>query len=116
MLDQRQDLLDLERLLDHNLKHVSLIGEIPITDEDLDLLVSRLTDCLRSQGPGPGTDYLEDHGARVVVCFLVHLGVREYQEGDFWPHVTKAGSVVTCRPIFSHAGAEWSSKSSRVIA
>jgi len=90
MLDDGTDLFGMDWCLDAALKGVGLIGELPLTESDLDLMTKRLRECLDTRGLGPGTAHLEDCGARVVACFLVHLGVRKYQEGDFWGAVAKA--------------------------
>src|SRR5208337_4732433 len=89
-MDENVDLLRMDWSLDGRLKSVGLIGEISFTEEDLHAMGRCLKDCLDSRGPGPATAYLEYSGARVVACFLVHLGLREYRQAHFWGPVTRA--------------------------
>src|SRR5579883_472847 len=90
MFNKDAGLIDLDRSLHDHLTRVGLIGEIPLTEEDLELMAGRLRECLDTKGPGPGTEHLNERGARVVACLLVHLGVRGYREGDFWGAVAPA--------------------------
>ncbi len=70
MLDAGTDLLGMGWCLDAALKGVGLIGELPLTESDLDLMTKRLRECLDTRGLSPGTAYLELSAARLVACFV----------------------------------------------
>lgn len=80
-------LRDFEHLLSPMFREVSLIGEIPLSDNEEIQIEAALRELLRFSGPGKATQFLREEAQCTLACFLVWKGIRGYREGDYWTEV-----------------------------
>jgi len=85
MLENCETLDECELKLSAELRDVSLIGQVPLSDEDLGKLGALLSRWLR------GNDVVAcGRPSASLACLLVWVGVRGYSRGEYWPAVGEA--------------------------
>jgi hypothetical protein len=85
MLEGCKNLTDVERHLKEEVRKVSLLSQIPFSDEDFRIL-------RRAVIEAASLDFssLKERGGLSLSCFLVWMGIEHYDRGIFWPEVEKA--------------------------
>src|SRR3990170_1229525 len=86
MLEDCLSLSNCEKLLKAAIQGISLVGQIPLTEEDVDKLGSLIREKIQTNIKD-GTWELEKLFPTCLVCFLVFKGHEEYKSGDFWSSV-----------------------------
>ncbi len=87
MLESCKTLLEAEDLLRRSIREVSLIGQLALTDTDIELLRGFLTSADRN------FEKIE-HEARIsLASFLVWMGIKNYDQGSYWPQVQESLGV-----------------------
>ncbi|GEM_PF-4533748 len=85
MLEDCYNLRDCKKLLCPLIQQISLIGEIPLTEEDVDKLGRLIRETIKTDKDGKWK--LERFYQTCLACFLVFKGHEEYKSGDFWSSV-----------------------------
>ena len=80
-------LLEFEKKLRPSLREVSLIGEIPLSDDDALKIQQTLRGLIASTGPEYATYFLRYDAPYTLACFLVWKGIQGYHEGNYWSEV-----------------------------
>ena len=80
-------LLEFEKNLRPSLREVSLIGEIPLSDDDALKIQQALRGLIASTGPEYATYFLRYDAPYTLACFLVWKGIQGYHEGNYWSEV-----------------------------
>lgn len=84
------ELLAQELIFQAKIRSIDLIGEIPISKNDLDALASLLKRIFSKHPATVATDAIE-HGSPIsFALFLVTQGVYGYAGGDYWTSVSNA--------------------------
>lgn len=84
MLEGYHDLRQIEQQLRSHLSSLTLLGQMPLDEQDLQLL-RRL---LRSEMAN-GFSHVSQSSPLSFSCFLVQVGIREYDHGTFWPRAAR---------------------------
>jgi hypothetical protein len=93
MLEECTDLQACEIILSKAIKRVRLIGEIPLSDGDIEILANHIHNKI-SPSFSRGTAYLKAKTPTCFVCFLVGMGRFYDKQAGFWPIVEeKVGPV-----------------------
>lgn len=94
MLEGCRNLAESEaRIRDFVTTHgVNLLGEIPLSEEDVTWLDAEVRACLQ-QGARLATQFLVHKAPLSFATFLVWQGIRGYRDGDFWSAVHTATGV-----------------------
>jgi len=83
MLETCRDMLECESTLQQHLPSVRLLGQLPLTDSD----VERVFACIRRNLGGRVSANLPDvidGMPAVLACYLVWKGIQDYDEGTYW--------------------------------
>ena len=88
MLENCTDLLNCENQLAEAIKPVRLLGEIPLSDQDTELL-ARLVREVITPSISKGTRYLRTMAPACLACFLVGMGRFYDKETGYWPIVER---------------------------
>ena len=88
MLENCVDLQMCEIRLEEAVKSVRLLGEIPLSDQDIDLLARMVSDIV-APDISKGTRYLKTEAPTCLACFLVGMGRFYDKVSGFWPIVEK---------------------------
>lgn len=86
MLEPCTNLAECERILSAWVERISLLGQIPLSEAD----VQELNDLIASKmaaDPIGGSDFLWARAPTCLCCLLVWIGIREYRGGEYWPEV-----------------------------
>jgi hypothetical protein len=83
MLEHCPDLISCESILSPRTAEVSLLGQISLSEDDRGKL-ERLISSRMARDPNEATAFLRDKAPASLCCFLVGMGVRNYQGGDYW--------------------------------
>ncbi len=92
MLEHCNDLLECERVLSSRIGEIGLLGQIPLSADDIDKL-RNLISLQITADPRTGTDFLRDKAPTCLCCFLVWIGILKYQAGDYWTFVHQATNL-----------------------
>jgi len=93
MLENCTNLLNCENQLAEAIKPVRLLGEIPLSDQDIELL-ARLVREVITPSISKGTRYLRTMAPACLACFLVGMGRFYDKETGYWPIVEeKVGKI-----------------------
>ncbi|HXG91535.1 MAG TPA: hypothetical protein VNN73_04100 [Blastocatellia bacterium] len=70
------------------LAHASLVGQLPLDSEDIQILQGML----KAEFEDIAFDFstFKEHGRLSLSCFLVWAGIKDYEEGAYWPSVISA--------------------------
>lgn len=89
MLEDCGSLSDCENQLKPLIQQISIIGQIPLTEEDIDKLCNLIKEKTETNIE-EGTWELEKLFPTCFACFLVWKGHDEYRGGDFWSSVRES--------------------------
>ena len=93
MLENYADLLACETILSEAVKSARLLGEIPLSDTDIEILASLVRQNI-SPNISRGTAYLKTKAPTCFVCFLVGMGRFYDKQAGYWPIVeNKVGQI-----------------------
>ena len=93
MLEECKDLQSCEIILSEAIKRVRLVGEIPLSDSDIELLADFVHNKI-SPSFSKGTAFLRSKTPISFVCFLVGMGRFYDKQIGFWPIVEeKVGPI-----------------------
>lgn len=93
MLEICLELSDCEILLAESLTHVRLLGEIPLTDQDIEMLGGMVKE-VTTPDISKGTRILKTRYPTCFACFLVGMGRFYGKEVGFWPIVEKKAGPI----------------------
>ncbi|MHA1875723.1 MAG: hypothetical protein ACTSUC_04680, partial [Promethearchaeota archaeon] len=86
MIENCEDILECENKLSSITKKVNLLGEYPLSIEEVDKLgvfiKEQISDNIRQ-----GTKFLNTKAPTCLACFLVWKGILEYKDGDYWSQI-----------------------------
>ncbi len=95
MLENCVDLTACEDTLAELVKSVSLLSDIPLSEEDLEILAN-LVHQIITPNISRGTHYLRSNAPTCLACFLVGVGRFYDKETGYWPVVeNKVGLIDT---------------------
>lgn len=83
-------LTDWEKKFSPQLRKVELVGEIPITDQELDQISTYFGLLYTSRTESIALYSIEKNYPVTFLVFMVGYGIRGYSGGDFWPAFEKA--------------------------
>lgn len=86
-------LFEWEKILEDQFKQIELIGELDISESDIQDLASGLRACIERYGHKKGLDTLLKNFPCTWMTFLVFQGVYGYSEGDFWSSTAEAVGI-----------------------
>lgn len=93
MIENCSDLAQCEHKLSKEAQNVSLLGEIPLSPEDLDHLSTLIHQTI-TPDISKGTRLLELKAPTCLACFLVWMGIVGYRDGDYWSAVRESTGLV----------------------
>ena len=83
MIEECEDILECENRLSSVIPKISLLGEIPLSTEEADKLVSFIKERF-SDNIQEGTQFAKTMTPTCFAYFLVWKGIFEYRDGDYW--------------------------------
>ncbi|MDO9527635.1 MAG: hypothetical protein Q7J27_00575 [Syntrophales bacterium] len=83
MIEECNDILECENRLSPVIPKTSLLGEIPLSTEEVDKLGSFIKEQISDNIQG-GTKFLKTKTPTCFACFLVWKGIFDYSDGDYW--------------------------------
>jgi len=83
MLEICRDILECESTLQQHLPSVKLLGQLPLTDSDLERIFVYIHQNLAGMANEDLSDVIERTPA-VLACYLVWKGIWDYDEGTYW--------------------------------
>lgn len=86
MIEECEDILECENKLSPIIQKISLLGEIPLSVEEVDKLGAFIKEQI-SEDVQKGTRFLETKTPTCLACFLVWKGILDYRGGDYWSAV-----------------------------
>ena len=86
MIEECEDLLECENKLSPIIQEISLLGEIPLSVEEVDKLGTFIKKQI-SDDIQKGTRFLKTKAPTCLACFLVWKGILDYRGGDYWSAV-----------------------------
>ena len=86
MIEECEDILECENKLSPIIQKISLLGEIPLSVEEVDKLGAFIKEQI-SDDIQKGTKFLKTETPTCVSCFLVWKGILDYRGGDYWSAV-----------------------------
>ncbi len=86
MIEECEDILECENKLSPIIQEISLLGEIPLSVEEVDKLGTFIKEQI-SDDIQKGTKFLKTETPTCVACFLVWKGILDYRGGDYWSAV-----------------------------
>ena len=86
MLEECTDLPACESILSEAIKEIHLLGEIPLSDNDIDILTDLIHQKL-TPNFSRGTGYLKEKTPICFACFLVVMGRFYDKDAGYWPIV-----------------------------
>ena len=84
MLESCQNLDACEEILSNKVQGIHLLGEIDLTDEDVDILVNLIRQIISVYHPNE-IDYFKKHIPNSFAFFLVAMGKLYDKERGYWP-------------------------------
>lgn len=93
VIEDCSDLTQCEHKLSKEAQNVSLLGEIPLSPEDLDHLGTLIRQAISPDISG-GTRFLERKAPTCLACYLVGMGIVGYRDGDYWSAVRESTGLV----------------------
>jgi len=93
VIENCSNILQCEHKLSKEAQNVSLLGEIPLSPEDLDHLATLIRQAI-SPDISAGTRFLERKVPTCLACFLVWMGTSGYRDGDYWSAVRESTGLV----------------------
>jgi len=93
VIEDCSDLAQCEHKLSKEAQNASLLGEIPLSPEDLDHLGTLIRQAI-SPDISRGTRFLERKVPTCLACFLVWMGIVGYRDGDYWSVVRESTGLV----------------------
>ena len=93
VIENCSNILQCEQKLSKEAQNVSLLGEIPLSPEDLDHLGTLICQTI-SPDISKGTRFLELEAPTCLACFLVWMGIVGYRDGDYWSAVRESTGLV----------------------
>jgi len=93
VIENCSDILRCEQKLSREAQNVNLLGEIPLSSEDLDRLGILIRQTI-SPDISKGTRFLELEAPTCLACFLVWMGIVGYRDGDYWSAVREVTGLV----------------------
>ena len=92
MIEDCSSLQECEVRLSQRVESATLLGQIALTREDVDLLGTLIREKL-SPDVSTGTRFLRRQAPMCLACFLVWMGTTGYREGDYWSSVQESLEV-----------------------
>lgn len=83
MIEECGDILECESKLSPIIQKISLLGEIPLSAEEVDKLGTFIKEQILDDIQ-KGTKFLETETPTCLSCFLVWKGILDYRDGDYW--------------------------------
>ena len=83
MIEECKDLLECENRLSSVIPKINLLGEIPLSTEEIDKLGAFIKEQI-SENIQKGTEFLKTKMPTCLACFLVWKGIFDYSDGDYW--------------------------------
>ncbi len=83
MLETCQDMLECESTLQQHLPSVRLLGQLPLTDSDLERVFEYIRQNLEGKVNANLPDAIKDMPT-ILACYLVWKGIQDYDEGTYW--------------------------------
>lgn len=93
MIEECEDILECENKLSPIIQEISLLGEIPLSVEEVDKLGTFIKEQI-SDDIQKGTKFLKTETPTCVACFLVWKGILDYRGGDYWSAVKDSVSLL----------------------
>ena len=89
MIEECKDILECENKLSPITQKVSLLGEFPLSVEEVDRLGAFIKGQI-SENIQKGTEFLKNKTPTCLACFLVWKGILDYKDGDFWSGIRES--------------------------
>ena len=89
MIEKCKDILECENKLSPITQKVSLLGEFPLSVEEVDKLGAFIKGQI-SENIQKGTEFLKKKTPTCLACFLVWKGILDYKDGDFWSGIRES--------------------------
>lgn len=86
------NLIECERILARKVNNVSLLGQITLSDRDIQKLGSLISSSMAID-PYEGSSFVWNRTPACIACFLVWIGIRQYHAGDYWSAVHNLTSL-----------------------
>jgi ribosomal protein S9 len=83
MIEECDNILECENKLSSITQKVSLLGEFPLSSEEVDKLGAFIKE-QTSENIQRGTEFLKTKTPICLACFLVWKGILDYKDGDYW--------------------------------
>jgi len=83
MIGECEDILECESKLPPIIQKISLLGEIPLSSEEVDKLGTFIKE-QNLDDIQKGTKFLKTETPTCLSCFLVWKGILDYRDGDYW--------------------------------
>lgn len=83
MLETCRDIFECESMLQQHLPSVRLLGQLPLTDSDLERVFAYIQWNLGGKVSANLPDVIEGMPT-ILACYLVWKGVQDYDEGTYW--------------------------------
>lgn len=83
-------LVNWENRLAPQLRKVELVGEIPVTKEELEDISLHFRHLFHNRSEQTVLEYIGRHFPATFMVFMVGQGIRGYNGGDFWPAYEQA--------------------------
>jgi len=93
VIEDCSDLAQCEHKLSKEAQNRRLLGEIPLSPEDLDHLGALIHQAI-ALDISEGTRFLEREAPTCLACFLVWMGIVGYRDGDYWSAVRESTGLV----------------------
>jgi len=93
MIENCPDLQQCENRLSREVQKVHLLGDIALSNEDLDHLGTLIRQTI-SPDILRGTRFLKRKAPTCLACFLVWMGIVGYRDGDYWSAVRESTGLV----------------------
>jgi len=89
MIEECEDLLECENKLSLISQEISLLGELPLSIEEIDKLGAFIKGEI-SENIQKGTEFLKNKTPTCLACFLVWKGILDYKDGDYWSGIRES--------------------------
>lgn len=87
MLESCTELSECEHVISQHSHDIQLIGQIPLTDDDREI-INKLIQNQLSGKLHENLDEVMNEAPSVLACYLVWKGIENYTEGDYWSAVS----------------------------
>ena len=89
MIEECKDILECENKLSPITQKVSLLGEFPLSVEEVYKLGAFIKGQI-SENIQKGTEFLKNKTPTCLACFLIWKGILDYKDGDFWSGIRES--------------------------